>query len=398
MEFTACCVLIVILIRLKVPVGLTLFASSALLALLEFGFTPRFFAPFQQTFLDLGTWNLVATIFLVITLGSILSKIGYLERMVAALKAYINPSMVARIAPALIGLLPMPGGAMVSAPIVDELTKNTSATAAAKTASNFWWRHIWEPVWPLYQSVILAAAILGVTVWQVAFICFPITLACIIAGFAVVRLPLSSEKNPNKNFPGFIQEMFFSLWPVLFIVASGLIFRADLIFSLLALFVIMLFIRITDFKMIYASFKEEFSFDIILIFLGGLAMMKIIESGQAAIKTLTAFQVWGIPADLVVFALPFLVGFLTGLTAAYVGVGFPIVSSAFLLTGGLGSGILLAYAGGLMGIMVSPVHLCLALTKKYFNAEYKDIFKLLIPVVLLASLIVFVIKYLFYPS
>ena len=53
---------------------------------------------------------------------------------------------------------------------------------------------------------------------------------------------------------------------------------------------------------------------------------------------------------LLVFTLPFLVGLLTGLTAAYVGVGFPIVSSALVLTGGLNPGILLAYAGGLMGI------------------------------------------------
>jgi len=398
MEFAACFVLIVILIRLKVPVGLTLLATSALLTLLEFGFTARFFEPFQQTLVDLRTWRLVATIILVITLGSILSKIGYLERMVAALKAYINPGMVARIAPALIGLLPMPGGAMVSAPIVDELTKNTPTTAEAKTASNFWWRHIWEPVWPLYQSVILAAAILGVSVWQVAFICFPITLACIIGGFLVIRLPLSSEKNLNKDVNRFTREMFASLWPVLFIIASGLIFRADLILSLLALYVLMLIIRITDLKTIYASFKEEFSFDVILIFLGGLSMMKIIESGDAAVKTLAAFHAWGIPADLVVFALPFLVGFLTGLTAAYVGVGFPIVSSAFLLTGGLSSGIFLAYAGGLMGIMVSPVHLCLVLTKKYFQSKYKGIYMLLIPVVLLTSLIVFMVKYLFYPS
>ncbi len=398
MEFAVCFVFIVILIRLKMPVGLTLIATSALLTLLEFGFTLRFFEPFRLTLIDLRTWRLVATIILVITLGSILSKIGYLERMVAALKAYINPSMVARIAPALIGLLPMPGGAMVSAPIVEELTKNTSATPEAKTASNFWWRHIWEPVWPLYQSVILAAAILEVSVWQVAFICFPITLACIISGFLIIHLPLSSEKNLNKDFSRFIREMFASLWPVLFIVASGLIFRADLILSLLALYVLMLLVRIADFKMIYASFKEEFSFDIILIFLGGLSMMKVIELGQAAIKTLAAFQAWGIPADLVVFTLPFLVGFLTGLTAAYVGVGFPIVSSAFLLTGGLSSGIFLAYAGGLMGIMVSPVHLCLALTKNYFKAEYKGIFKLLIPVVLLTSLIIFMVKYLFYPS
>jgi hypothetical protein len=135
---------------------------------------------------------------------------------------------------------------------------------------------------------------------------------------------------------------------------------------------------------------------VILLFLGGLSLMRVIETGRAAGSTLASLQAWGVPADLVVFALPFLVGLLTGLTAAYVGVGFPIVSSAFILTGGLGSGVLLAYAGGLMGIMVSPVHLCLVLTKKYFKAGFRGIYRYLIPVVILATLLVYLMKYLFY--
>ena len=398
MELLACFALIVVFIRLKVPVGVTLFAASVFLTLLEFGFTSKFFEPFHQTIVDLRTWRLIATILLVVTLGAILSKKGYLERMVSALKAYIGPRVVARVAPALIGLLPMPGGAMVSAPIVEELARGSNATAEAKTASNFWWRHIWEPVWPLYQSVILAAAILKITVWQVIFICYPITIACIISGLIAISLPLSKDRTGSSNIGLFIKEMLLSMWPIIFIMVSGLVFNLDLILSLLALYIIFLVFRIVDFRVVIRCFKSEFSFDVIMIFLGGLSMMKVIESGQAAVNTLNILHTWGIPSDLIVFSLPFLVGLLTGLTAAYVGVGFPIVSSAFVLSGGLSSGVLLAYAGGLMGIMVSPVHLCLVLTKRYFNARFKGIFKILIPVIFIASIIVFAVKYLFYHS
>ena len=398
MEFIACFILIVILIRFRVPVGLTLVASAIFLTLLEFGFTRQFFDPFTATILNLRTWKLIFTIILVITLGDILSRQGYLERMVRALKAYVSPRNVARIAPALIGLLPMPGGAMVSAPIVEELAKGSPINAEAKTAANFWWRHIWEPVWPLYQSVILAAAILEVSVWRIAYICFPITLACIVAGLIVIKLPVSSRKTKSNGLAVFAREMLFSMWPVVFIVITGIIFKVDLVISLLTLYITMLILRITDFKMIYASFRKEFNFDIVLLFLGGLSLMAVIESGQAAGNTLSSLQALGIPIDLVVFTLPFLVGLLTGLTAAYVGVGFPIVSSALVLTGGLNSGILLAYAGGLMGIMVSPVHLCLVLTKRYFGAGFKGLYWRLLPVVILASILVFAVKYLFYPN
>jgi len=169
MEFIACFVLIVILIRFKAPVGVTLVMAAFFLTLLEFGFSLRIFEPFYETLKSLRTWKMILTIILVIILGDILSKQGYLERLVKALNSYISPRWVARIAPALIGLLPMPGGAMVSAPIVEELAKDSPASAEAKTATNFWWRHIWEPVWPLYQSVILAAAILDISVWRWQF-------------------------------------------------------------------------------------------------------------------------------------------------------------------------------------------------------------------------------------
>jgi integral membrane protein (TIGR00529 family) len=301
MEFVACFVLIVFLIRFKVPVGVTLLIAAVFLTLLEFGFTIRFFAPFKQTLLSLRTWKLILTIMLVVTLGDILSKAGFLPRLVRALNSYISPRTVARVAPALIGLLPMPGGAMVSAPIVEELAKGTDITAEAKTAANFWWRHIWEPVWPLYQSVILAAAILNISVWQVAYICYPVTIICIIAGLLVVRLPLSAKKDKSNGFKILIKEIVLSMSPVLFIVFTGIVFKLDLVLSLIMLFIILLITRITDFKMIYNSFRKEFSFDIIMLFFGGLSLMTTIETGDSAAKTLIALQTWGIPADLVVF-------------------------------------------------------------------------------------------------
>ncbi len=398
MEFIACFVLIVILIRFKLPVGLTLVIAAFFLTLLEFGFSLQLFEPFVETIISPRTWKMILTVILVIILGNVLSRQGYLERLVKALNSFISPQWVARIAPALIGLLPMPGGAMVSAPIVEELAKDSDSTPEAKTATNFWWRHIWEPVWPLYQSVILAAAILDISVWRVAGICYPITMACIVAGVITLKLPLSQKIKSKTHIIPFFKEIIYSMWPVIFIVLTGILFGLDLIISLILLYVVLFILKIANFKMMWSSFKTDFSVDILLIFIGGLSMMNIIEMGDAASRTLSGLQAAGIPIDLVVFALPFLVGLITGLTAAYVGVGFPIVASAFMMTGNLSSGVYLAYAGGLIGIMVSPVHLCLVLTKRYFKAQFKGIYKHLLVVSLLTVILVFAIKYIFYPN
>jgi hypothetical protein len=87
---------------------------------------------------------------------------------------------------------------------------------------------------------------------------------------------------------------------------------------------------------------------------------------------------------MVVFAVPFVVGFLTGITSAYIGVGFPVVLP-LLGVGDLTyrAGMLMAFAGGFMGVMASPVHLCLVLTNDYFRASLpRTLLLLAIPIIL----------------
>jgi hypothetical protein len=74
---------------------------------------------------------------------------------------------VAFAIPAAIGLLPMPGGAYISAVVVDPLYDKMGLKSHQKTLLNYWMRHIWIPVWPLFQGVLISAATLGVSVWEV---------------------------------------------------------------------------------------------------------------------------------------------------------------------------------------------------------------------------------------
>jgi hypothetical protein len=65
---------------------------------------------------------------------------------------------------AAIGLLPMPSGAYISAVVVDPLYDKKGLKSYQKTFLNYWMRHIWIPVWSLFQGVLITAAVLGVSV------------------------------------------------------------------------------------------------------------------------------------------------------------------------------------------------------------------------------------------
>ena len=91
-------------------------------------------------------------------------------------------------------------------------------------------------------------------------------------------------------------------------------------------------------------------------------------------------------------AVPFLVGLLTGLTIAPVGITFPILMP--LLQGaGRMEHFMLAYVGGYMGVMLSPVHLCLVLTREYYGADFWRTYRLVIPLVAVVTASLFALAF-----
>ena len=81
--------------------------------------------------------------------------------------------------PALVGLLPMPGGALFSAPLVDSVDSEKGIGGTLKAAVNYWFRHIWEYWWPLYPGVILAIRYSGLPFELFLIIQAPFTLAAL---------------------------------------------------------------------------------------------------------------------------------------------------------------------------------------------------------------------------
>jgi hypothetical protein len=97
-----------------------------------------------------------------------------------------------------------------------------------------------------------------------------------------------------------------------------------------------------------------------------------------AVKNLSQFFISeGIPVSPILFLLPFITGMLTGLTVGFVGSTFPLIIS---ITGHASIGaISFAFTSGFLGVLLSPVHICLILTREYFKADLWGIYKMMIP-------------------
>src|SRR5450756_1829515 len=93
---------------------------------------------------------------------------GMLSSLAQNLKQLVgNGKAVAYLMPAVIGMLPSPGGARFSCPMVEEVAGNRSSQET-KAFVNYWFRHVWQDCFFLYPSAIAASKILGLNVFQVS--------------------------------------------------------------------------------------------------------------------------------------------------------------------------------------------------------------------------------------
>jgi integral membrane protein (TIGR00529 family) len=283
--------------------------------------------------------------------------------------------------PAIIGLLPMPGGAMLSAPMVGAMSDRVKTPPEQRTFINYWFRHLWEYVWPLYPGVILTAALLEIPVRNVVAVNLPLTGAAILGGllFCFRGVVRPEAAHVGLALGKHVMQLIASLWPIV-VVVGAVLFKVPLLLSLSVVCAVLLIAHRPERGELREIARRSATVETVLLIVGVKVFQAVIDSSGAASQVVESFVSVNVPAALVVFAVPFIIGVLTGLTLAFVGVTFPVLMPFFIPEQGVVAYgyMMLAYAGGYLGVLFSPVHLCLVLTRDYFKADLGQVYMLLL--------------------
>jgi integral membrane protein (TIGR00529 family) len=295
--------------------------------------------------------------------------------------------MVMAAIPALIGLLPMPGGAMFSAPIMESAGAGIRTSPEEKTFINYWFRHLWEYAFPLYPGVVLASHLGMVEISKFMMVQSILSASAIAAGISFLLRKV--EKAGNRGKVGY-RRLLLDLSPILLVVFL-LLLRLNIILTLLLSIALVLASNRIGLGEIPYILKKGFYWKLLLLVVGVMVFKGTLE-GSGALKDIVALLV-GLRSALpfIFFAIPFIGGLLTGLTVGYIGMSFPMLMP--LIPDGsqhLGY-IVLAYASGYIGVLLSPFHLCLVLTAQYFGADMLKMYKILIPYTMWIMLVAFAI-------
>ena len=385
-------------IKRKIDPGLIIILSSFIIGISFKMPIIKILKNFLLATVDPSTLRLVAIILLILTLGNLLNEGENLKNINHSLETLINDRRITLVIPSvLMGLLPVAAGAMLSAPIVEESGNKMELSAEYKTFLNYWFRHIWEYTWPLYPGLILAAVIFNIPLPKIILAQIPLTLAAILSGiiFGLRKIPFKPSHKKEKTFKEIYRLLFYS-WPILSIVVLVLIFKLDMVLSLsLIVFFTFITTKIKRNKVTFILRKILLSWKIILLVVSVMIFKRILENSGILLIIPQILNKMGISLLLVLFFTPFLIGLLMGATQAFVGITFPILLPFIGIDNPNLSYIMLAYAGGFAGVLLSPVHLCLIVTRDYFKSNLIKVYKLLLPPIIFVASVAFLIVFIY---
>ncbi|MDI6860565.1 MAG: DUF401 family protein [Caldisericia bacterium] len=387
--------IIVFLIQKKVKPGLSLILGATLLGIL-YPFKPTLLIKsFYSAIILKDTIELIITLILIYLLSYLLQGKEILSKMIKNLNSLFPKRKVTIfLSSMLIGLLPMPGGALFSAPLVDSLTKDINTTNERKAYMNYWFRHVLEGAFPTYPGIILAAKFLNVSIRSALlahiFIPFVLVFVGIFIGFKGISIP--QNKSEDGNFKDFLK--YFS--PILLILILIFVFNLEVVYAILvSLTLSILFLKPSKIQFL-DYIKKSINLDNILLPIGVYFFRNLLSLGIAK-DVSNSLMLLAIPSILLIFFMPFLSAFLTGLTSMGVAISYPIILNLFYPKGALSFALMgLAYSGAVCGILFSPLHLCLIVTINYFKCELSKIYKNLTLSVSLSSFILILIYFLLF--
>ncbi len=372
----------------KAGLDATMLLGVALTSVL-FGGTPHLIQDSVDTLADPKTIELILLVCLVFLMNGILSSSGAMKRVVDSLDHMISDSRVTIAAiPAVIGLMPVPSGAVLSAPFADEIGGKAKLPKETRHAINYWFRHISEYINPIYPGVLLAISILGLTLQEFFMANLPVMLFYVLCGVAFFLAKTRNRHNkPGKISTKHVIMAAKGVAPILAAVALPVAFNANLILSLIAAVILAAAINPKPDKTPWQLLKESVKPDLIALVYLVMLFNTVLDHTQATRQISDSILSLGVPHTLLLIVVPSLVGFLTGLTIGFVGLTFPILLP-ILAPGGSPDMhlITLAYVSGYLGILSSPMHLCFSVTQKYFKTDLRKSYKTIMPPIILVFL------------
>lgn len=359
--------LILLLVIAQRNLALGMFIAAIFLGLMTLSWD-GFFSEVIDTFSDPSILSLAGLVAIIAMVGGILEESGQMKRLVENMRVGKRPFLGA--SPALLGMLPMPGGALLSAPMVE--SSGEELDGDTKAVINVWFRHVLYLIYPLGPALIASAKIANLDVYRTIPYLAPFFLFSVLIGYFFLLRETETEMRYTDVFSprGLLLPLsIILLAPVVDIILKTFFnFPVSEYTTLIGVslsFIGALAVSRYGSSDLYDVMWKMRPWKFALIVLGMFTFLNVFKaSGAPGIIGDLAF-----PLPVLMVVIAFLLGLATGRIQAPASIVFPI----FLARQG-GEVVPLfafaiAYFSIFIGYVISPIHPCISVSIEYFNTS-----------------------------
>ena len=291
--------------------------------------------------------------------------------------------------PGLFGCLPMPGGALLSAPLVDKGGKGVPAPN--KTAINVWFRHVLLIVYPL-GALLATTKIARLDLFVAILYLVPGFILVLVLGYVFLLRDVKGENTYGDRFNAYKLAV-----PLFIILTAPLL---DLV--LIQLFPhiipeIPLVIAVTVSLLLAFHFgglgvgdvrrvaQKMKSWNFVLIIIAMFIFLNVFTTSPAP----SLIAELPVSKAVLIVGIGALLGFATGRVQVPVSIIVPIYFSKYGVSAMSPPIFAITYFSIFMGYIISPVHPCVSVSLEYFSSSLKSFFRIVIVPTIIALLIVF---------
>ncbi len=383
---------LIVLLLARLPLHLVLAVVIVVSALL-YGGPGTLWSVFSEALSDGATWGLVASIFAVSWLVSLYTMSGVVYRLGEGLSKLFRSSLLSiTMVPGLIGLLPVPGGALMSAPIVDSLGSKMGLSRSKKLFVNVWYRHVIVYVYPLSSVVILASAVTSVNLWLLVLSQVPIAVFMFLVGLPLAGL--KPERIAGGISWGLLARDFapIGLAIVFALVLAPLdVFLGVERFSVAVGVLISIIVFVVIHKLgatdVLMSLRDRRIYEITVISVEVMVLRAFFLNID--LGSMVGFlKSTGVDGPLLALVLPIVFSTISGHPTAGIAIAAPIVESVLGMSSNMA---FLIYASAFIGYIASPLHLCYIYTAQYYKTSIIEGYRYMVPATLASLTVAFII-------
>ncbi len=358
--------LIPFLIRKRVKLSNTIFIVTLIISILTGIGIDGLGRTIFGIFTSINSLDTILTVALVGMLGSLMKQYGLLDQIVHTMLQIIsNKKIIMMLIPSMIGVLVVPGGAVLSAPFINSLGEEMNITPPKRAAINLIFRHISMFLLPFSTALLfIKASIPEVNIYKVIGFTLPFIAGVIILGYWLYLKDAGNGKEVRSSDIGknLLKLLVITLpiyVSVLINVVTGLPFFVSMLGSIIAVYFL------SNKKGFFDALAKSFNLHTMLMVLSILILKDVIlQLGGmlSLIKDLLGTVGSGIGIMLVFTLVSLFFGYITGYPTSALAITLPLLSMLDMNTNALHIYSYFLFAVSFVGYFYSPLHLCQVLT------------------------------------